>query len=203
LELEREAVVQRLCQAYAQDQLTTQELETRLERVYQARVREELTPLVAGLAPATPLAAPARFYDLAPAGQTAPEERLLSVFSGVVRKGRWTPPARLRVVAVMGSVELDFREARLAPVTEIRADAVMGSVEITVPPGVEVQVRATAFLGAVEDKSITPDEPDAPVLLVTGAALAGSVEVKTRLPKETALQALKREWLGGRSRGKA
>ena len=42
LELEREDVVQKLCAAYARDQLSTGELESRLERVYKSGDRTEL-----------------------------------------------------------------------------------------------------------------------------------------------------------------
>lgn len=49
LELEREDVVQKLCAAYARDQLTTGELEARLERVYKSADRAQLNTVLDGL----------------------------------------------------------------------------------------------------------------------------------------------------------
>jgi len=49
LELERERVVQELCTAYANDQLSTGELEARLEKVYVSVEREQLQTLLQGI----------------------------------------------------------------------------------------------------------------------------------------------------------
>lgn len=49
LEFEREDAVQKLCAAYARDQITTGELETRLERVYQSRDKTQLLTVLEGL----------------------------------------------------------------------------------------------------------------------------------------------------------
>lgn len=68
LEFEREDAVQRLCAAYARDQITTGELEARLERVYKSADRGQLLTVLEGL-PAMQIA---RLGDNSPSGLSAP-----------------------------------------------------------------------------------------------------------------------------------
>ena len=87
LEVEREEAVQALCAHYAQDHLTTGELEHRFERVYGASTAVELRTVFEGL-PALrqlPAVAGAPLYAIAPpsAAPARPERRYLALFSGV------------------------------------------------------------------------------------------------------------------------
>ena len=60
---------------------------------------------------------------------------MLSILSGAQRRGTWSVPKNLRVIAVMGGVDLDFRDAEFGPgVTEVNVTAVMGGIAIVVPP---------------------------------------------------------------------
>ena len=101
--------------------------------------------------------------------------------SGVVRRGAWLVPKRIRAIAFMGGVELDLREARLGPgVTEIDVLAVMGGVVVTVPPNVRLECDGFAFMGGFEDQLKLPasGDPDAPVVRLTGFAFMGGVETR-------------------------
>jgi hypothetical protein len=111
----------------------------------------------------------------------------LAVMGGSSRKGVWAAPRQLNAVAIMGGVELDFRDARLGPgETRVNAVAVMGGIEIIVPPGLPVTVRGLGVLGAVdqEEQAAAETSGEAPRLKVTALACMGGVEVKTR-PSET------------------
>ncbi len=67
-------------------------------------------------------------------------QRVLSILSGIQRQGTWRVPKKLRVVAVMGGIDLDFREAEFGPgVTEVNATMVMGAIAIIVPPHLAVE----------------------------------------------------------------
>jgi len=64
-----------------------------------------------------------------------------AIFGGVERRGAWRVPSHLNVVATMGGIVLDFRDAVLGPgVTEVHVRAVFGGVEIIVPPTLPVEV---------------------------------------------------------------
>ena len=166
---------------YARDQLTLEELESRLERVYAARTMEAIESVLSGL----PAIAPAAAASTAVAEVKRPRSRTyMAVMSGVVRRGAWMVPKRIRAVAFMGGVELDLREAVIDPRTEISALAVMGGVVVTVPPNVRLETDGFAFMGGFEDQLKQPasGDPNAPVVRITGFALMGGVEVRVLEP---------------------
>jgi len=93
----------------------------------------------------------------------------LSVVSQGFRQGEAT--------AVMGGVEIDFRQASMQSEATLRVLAVMGGIEIRVPPDWGVECRATAFLGAVEDKTVPPAQTTKR-LIIEGFVMMGGVEVR-------------------------
>jgi hypothetical protein len=114
----------------------------------------------------------------------ATRRRLVAVFGGISRKGRWHPEPLTRILTVFGGAELDLREAVL-PGREITIDAVAvcGGVTITVPPEMRVIDTGNAIMGGREiaGDSAESAAPDAPVLRITGTCVCGGVEVKRRL----------------------
>ena len=101
--------------------------------------------------------------------------------SGVLRKGNWTVPPRMRAIACMGGISLDLREANLsAPVTDIYVFAMMGGVEIIVPPDVRLESDGFAIMGGFEDQLKEPASrnPTAPLIRVHGLAIMGGVETR-------------------------
>lgn len=210
LQARRDKIVEQLCRHVADDTLSLEEFERRVDRAHRARTHAELEAVLDGLRPPAvpdrhPVDRPARET---PAVDTAPDsddaERrgsqfIAAIMGGAARKGRWVPARRTNVLAFMGGAELDFREARLPPgLTEINVFTVWGGIEIVVPPEVTVQVAGTAIMGGFEQIEDAPlddelDETDErPVLRINGLALMGAVEVKTRFPGETERDARRR-----------
>ena len=175
----RERAVERLSVHYARDQITLDDLESRLERVYAARSAEALEAVLVGLPALAPAAPPA---SAVPASPPVPRSRKYVAFmSGIVRRGAWLVPTRIHAVAFMGGIELDLREATLGPgVTQIDVLAVMGGVVVTVPPNVRLECDGFAFMGGFEDQLQLPasGDPDAPVVRLTGFAFMGGVEAR-------------------------
>jgi hypothetical protein len=199
LEIDRERVIQTLCSHFANDHLTTQELEVRFEHAYKAATPAELHALVAGL-PALPAdaAPPAPLYAAAPPSAIgADEKRHTVIMSSVRKKGAWTPARTNRVFCLMGNAKLDLREARVMNgETQFDLRVIMGEVELIVPPGLRVECDGSAFMGEFDDQhSASLAAPDAPLIRVTGSALMGAVRIKTRLPGESALAAWRRRML--------
>jgi hypothetical protein len=182
----RDKVVQSLGDHFANDHLTLDEYERRVDealRAPSAAALAELTRDLNALVPvsSTPASAPAP----RPATTVQPREsaprRFLALMSGVVRKGRWVVPGRIRAVAIMGGIELDLSAAELtAPITEIHVTAIMGGVVVSVPPGVRLESDGLAILGGFEDQLHEPasGDPNAPVVRVRGLAFMGAVETK-------------------------
>jgi hypothetical protein len=206
LELERERVIQTLCAQYANDNLTTQELEARFDLAYKAVNAADLEALLANLPalpppaatrstrpiPSAPISTP--LYSMAPAGGALSEKRTLAVMSEIKKVGEWVPARRNVVWAIMGSAELDLREALLSQgEIEIEATAIMGEVKVIVPPGLRISCDGLAIMGEFKEfHSAGGDDPGAPLVRIHGVALMGSVTVKTRLPGESSLAAWRR-----------
>jgi hypothetical protein len=222
LELEREDVVQKLCAAYARDQLTTGELEARLERVYKSADRAQLHTVLEGL-PAMRIArlgeAPVPVPDVAPptyqpastpagtprerhgkpSGLGPGEKRYAAFMSEIRKEGAWTVPPVIVANTVMGSVILDFRETPIpAGGVDIYADVIMGGLKVILPPGLPADVDCSTFMGSVNDKS-KAGVAGAPTIRVTGSTVMGDITVVTKVPRkegESAFRQQMRLWLG-------
>lgn len=134
------------------------------------------------------------------ASDSVPDKQgLVAFLSSSTRRGRWALPRQMRVASVLGSVELDLREADLASgVSEIEVFALFGSVEITVPVGVRVECVGQAMLGNFESQLIGILElpADAPTLRIRGTAYLSSVEVTVKHLTRKQLRAEERLRLG-------
>ena len=184
-------MVQDLADHFAHDRLTLPEYERRVELAYRAPSADALSDLTRDLAPApvarmAPGAAVRR--DDATVAPLAPRvKNYFALMSGVVRRGAWTVPARIRAFAWMGGIGLDLREATLtAPVTDIYVFALMGGVEIIVPPGVRLESDGFAIMGGFEDQLTEPAsaDPNVPLVRVHGMAIMGGVEARVAAPED-------------------
>lgn len=202
-EIEREQAVQQLCAHYAQDHLSTGELESRFDGVYKAASREQLQTVLTGLpALRRTSIAPAPLYQVAHAitpsgaqtGVLPPnEKRLLSIFAEVKKEGWWTPTPVILGRVVFGSMLLDLREAELPPEgITIDLDVIFGDCKVLLPPGIGADVDATAMMGTVTDKS-QRGLPNAPIIRVRGSALFGEITVKTMLPKPARMESWRKQ----------
>lgn len=182
LERERERVVTFLTRQFANDNLSVDELETRLEMVYRARSVAEIRTLASDL-PDLDAARGAPALRPAPTPSQSVRARMVSLLSSRVRRGMWIPPQELHLIAVMSETHLDLREAQLsAGITEICVKATCAAVRITVPPHVQVVMETTPVLGSVSDRTGRGPPPPrgAPVLRITGWAVMSDVTVRSR-----------------------
>jgi hypothetical protein len=196
----REETIDILCRHFAEEAYGLGELERRLEKARAARSRTELAALVVDLDTTTlPEASPRERNQPVPRG-TVPKASgvsypaldlnakpqsgsflAISVMGGTRRAGRWVSPGSMNAVAIMGGVEVDFRDAILtSEVTEVTCFAFWGGVEVTVPPDVNVETNGFALMGGFEQNDKVPTRPGdgAPTIRITGMALMGGVEVK-------------------------
>ncbi len=214
LRAERDRTVDALCAHFARDDLELAEFERRVNVAHRATSLDELNGLTRDLPALAGASAPAaRPAAARPGGERAPLARpgsaprrwldrlpdprklLVAVLGGTKRGGSWEPAQQNTVLAVMGGVELDFREARLARgTTEVMVVAIMGGVEIVVPPDIHVEAGGIPLIGGFSH--VGEEEmhaaPDAPVLKINGLAFMGGVDVKVRYPGETESDARRR-----------
>ncbi len=217
----RDTTIERLCEHFANDALDVAEFERRVDVAHKAESLKDLEVLLADLptekavvpsrrkapstAPVSPpraaLAAPSVRYETVPPEAVRERQLAVGILGGASRAGAWIPARQVFTAAVMGGVELDFREARFGPgITEVTAFALCGGIGIVVPPGLQVECNGVGIMGAFvheQDLPMQPD-PDAPFLRINGVALMGGVEVTVRLPGESPREARRRRKLAKR-----
>lgn len=210
----RERAIDVLSECFARDMLTVEDFERRVSVAHSAESMAELGRAIEGLGTRDrgeaartddPPGNIARTTLAATHAQVIPADRAVAVFAETRRAGRWVPARRNTVVAVMGSVVIDLREARFGPGdTTFSAVTVLGSVEILVPPGVNVQCGGSAVFGSFErrDSGPAPVAPDAPLIRVDGFSVLGSVEIETRHLGESRRQARRRRKMEKKRRRK-
>ena len=83
------------------------------------------------------------------------------------------------MVAVVGAVKLDLRQAEIAaPEVELRVRTVVGSVKVWIPRGVRVEVEGHSTVGSRQvAEASAGDYPDAPLLRLRLETVVGSVKV--------------------------
>ncbi|GAA1994869.1 hypothetical protein GCM10009799_21280 [Nocardiopsis rhodophaea] len=195
---DRDRVAQVLSQALTEGRLTHEEHTERLDAVYASRTLEELAPLTADLpggraavtaasgassasgAGATPTQ-PTSQEDTELLASATGSENIVAVLSAAERKGRWLVEPRTNVSALLGSVDLDMRQALLSQNrVVVQTSVILGRVTLVVPHGVEIENRVTSVLGGV---GVEKDRPapaaGAPKVVITGHALLGGIEVKS------------------------
>lgn len=198
---DRERIADILRQAAGDGRLTMEELDERLDAVYTAKTYAELEPITKDLpapgAAHAPVHAPAPAGDVNRIGGQPTSHMAIAILSGHVRKGEWVVPANFNAVAILGGVEIDFREARFAErVVTVHAVAVLGGIEITVPDDVTVRVNGVGILGGFEDGASNDGPPGAPEIIINGAAILGGVEVRRKPSKKSKRERLEAKRTG-------
>jgi len=205
----KQVTVDALCEHFANDAMSVEEFERRVELAHRAATVEDLKRLLEDLpgagvpavrAESSP--APRRDKGVTAAAHVKEREVMVAILGGSTRKGAWTPARQNYAVAVWGGAHLDFREAVFGPgVTDVRVFAMWGGVEIIVPPGINVESHGIGILGGFEHRSEhTYIESDAPTLRIAGVAGMGGVDIHARYPGETARDARRRQRLERKER---
>jgi uncharacterized protein DUF1707/cell wall-active antibiotic response 4TMS protein YvqF len=181
---ERERIIQQLSEHFANDRLSMDELESRLELVYKAANLDELRRLTADL-PAPTAVAPVVDAEIVAA---APDrDRVVAIMSETKRKGAWLVPQRLGVFALMSDTTIDLTQATLpAGIIDIHVRSMMAAVKLIVPPGIQVVSRVGSLMGSVHgggEPDATPGVPNwraGTVVRLSGWACMAEVAVKVR-----------------------
>lgn len=185
----REQKITELSSHFANDDLTLEDLERRIEQVYKAASIAELDAITADLGSPEPFGAlPARgrpAKNAAPAGAyEANSARIVSIMGESRRMGRWQVPQHLDVVSVMSDTKIDLTQAVMpAGVVDIDMRVVWAACKVVVPPGMRVINEMHAIMASVHSRA--EDAPGtnssfAPTIRLTGLALMAEVKVVVR-----------------------
>jgi hypothetical protein len=177
---DRDAVVQRLQQAFAERRLDDDEFDERMRAALTARTGADLDRLTGDL----PAAAPG---SAAPAAAGVKPGRWAVAYKNSIRRGgRWRVPERFTSVVYKGGGWLDLRAAELtAPVTTVVAVAYKSRIDILVPPGVRVEMDGFGVSKgwSAEEETEIRLPHDAPTVHIRGIAYKGTIETRTK-PQE-------------------
>jgi len=194
----RQSAIALLTDRFADDSLTVEDFEARLDRIYSARSSAELHAVMGDLAQPRPgQHEPARVPHSPPAepGATPSQGGLVAILGSTQRAGRWVVPRLLDVQVVLGDAMIDLREA-LVPSgdCEISVLAALGGVKVLVPPGVIVEDNVSSVMGTVRNDAADDRQFDAGAVRVrlSGIAMMGEVNVRVALPGDPASRAWKR-----------
>jgi len=102
----------------------------------------------------------------------------LAFWAGIDRKVTSSLFRRADLTAVMGGIQLDFRQAAINGEAVIDLFVFMGGVEIKVPPDWVVSNQAIAIMGGAQDRSTGPADSKHRLVL-RGFIMMGGLEVKT------------------------
>jgi len=193
----REAKINELSTHFANDDLTLEDLERRIERVYKAASVAELEDITADLrrAMTMPVDMSAARQSSDPTAVSSSYQtvagRVLAFMGSTRRVGRWLVPQRLDVVAIMSDTKLDFTHAAMpGSVIDVHLRAVMASCKLVVPPNVRVINETHAVMASVRSRADevlpgdAPATPQAPVIRLTGYAVMAEVNVVVRRLEE-------------------
>jgi len=180
----REQKINELSTHFANDDLSLDDLERRIERVYKAATIADLELITADLRSASALVdarAEQRgtvepLHEVGGGKSVVPmaRARLVAFMSSTRRVGRWAVPRDLRFVAVMSDSKLELT-------------VFMASVRIIVPPGMRVINEMHSFLadvGSSADELDTGSGTPSPVIRLTGTAFMSDMKVKVRRREE-------------------
>ena len=182
---ERDAVVQRVQDAFAEGRIDDVEFDERTRAALTARTHADLDALLADLPAETAAGGTAP----AVAGH-GPGRFAIALKSSVRRAGRWRVPERYTTVVYKGGGWLDLRAAELSgQVTTFVTVAYKSRVTILVPPSVRVEMTGFGVTQGQDDEDPGYRLPaDAPVIHVRGIAYKGTVEIASRPPDRPALR---------------
>lgn len=117
-ESDRDEVVRRLQEAFAEGLLTRDELDQRLHLALTATKSGELAPVLASL----------------PGKEEGPSSKISVMRGRIKRRGDWRVPRVLMIHNEYGSVDLDLSHAIIEyPVTDIKLQLPYGKAKITLP----------------------------------------------------------------------
>jgi predicted membrane protein len=167
---DRDRVIVELREHCVAGRLTLEEFAHRTDQTIAARTEQDLEAVMRDLP-----------SDERPSEPKLGARTQMMLIGGIERRGRWRVPERLRVVGLIGGIELDLTDAVIEndePVIE--SWLVIGGMEITVPEGIEVEVEGVTVLGGTENESPGRHMSGGPRVRVRHFALIGGTEVKVR-----------------------
>jgi hypothetical protein len=188
---DRERVATVLNAAYAEGRLSREEHNERLDQLMGAKTFDDLIPITRDLVVVRPredhqpAPNPAAGFEVDTTSASDQPARLIAIFGGVSRNGKWRIRRKNQALALFGGIDLDLRDAVFEGSTiELSAICCFGGLDIKVPEGVHVSNEMVGIFGGTDLKDVSDPTPGAPTLVLKGLTLFGGVSVRGPKPRE-------------------
>lgn len=181
---DRDQVATLLSSAYAEGRLSREEHDERVDQLMAAKTFDDLLPITRDLVivgPPAPLATPqsSSRFAIDTTGQNPESDKMIAIFGGVTRKGRWRVRKNTHALALFGGMDLDLRDAIFeAPVVEISGFWCFGGLDIKVPEGIEIRDQTAGIFGGTDVRDVGDPASGSPTLVIKGVSLFGGVSIK-------------------------
>jgi hypothetical protein len=109
---------------------------------------------------------------------------LVAVLNGIELRSRARAFSGGSMVAWFGGIAVDLREVELAPGARLALHTLFGGIAIKTPPSWRLESELKALAGGVDTRSPAQEDPDSPVLTLTGTALFGGIAVGAKADPE-------------------
>ena len=176
----RQEVIDQLVLNYGHEKLSRDAFERRLDEAYDARNHDILLALVADLENYHDEAVERQLDHILYADPARAEESdwVIDIFSGSHRNHEDIVPARVHMLNIFGGCHLDYSMAEFsARETHIKVLCIFGGAHIYVPEGVKVKTRIIPLLGGTRNDAEPDQDPDSPVVVVSGLSVCGGIHV--------------------------
>ena len=177
---DRDQVANLLSTAYAEGRLTMEEHEERVGQLMAAKTFDDLIPITRDL-----VVIGQKVRNLRGHGQSPETDKMIAIFGGVTRTGKWRVRNHTQALALFGGIDLDLRDAIFeAPVVDISGFWCFGGLDIKVTEGIEVRDQTSGIFGGTDVSNIGDPAPGAPTLVIKGVSLFGGVSVRGPKPSK-------------------
>jgi hypothetical protein len=181
----RQEAIDQLIMNYSHGVISAEAFERRLDVASDARTHQELVDVVADLTlQPDDIYQQQREKSFSPrykAGNDTRNEKILCVLSSNEHSGQWLVPAEIRVINVLGSIELDFSEAVFQHQhIVIRVNNWVGSLNILVPEQVNVVSNMFNIVGSTQNRARSKVGQQAPQITIEGYSVLGSLDVNLK-----------------------
>ena len=181
----RQEAIDQLIMNYSHGVISAEAFERRLDVASDATSIQELIDVVADLSlqPDNQYQQQRErsFTPRYQAGNDTRNENIICVLSSNQHSGQWLVPAEIRIVSILGSVELDFSEAIFQHQNiVIRVNNWIGSLTILVPEQVNVVSNMFNIIGSTDNRAPCIGDRQAPQIVVEGYSILGSLDVKLK-----------------------
>lgn len=156
--------MQRLREAYAEEHISHEELDERLQQVLTARTRGELEPALASL----------------PAENPPTTSTIAAAAGRIKRHGVWRVPRNLKVESAYGNVHLDLSRAVIEhPVVDIELQLGTGRAKITVPRDAVVEFEGLNTVWKdTRYRTRRSSRPGGPTIRISGTMGFGRLKIR-------------------------